>query len=139
MRAKRLDADYRQDRGFLMPLLESVEIGLGGGELIRIQLVLVDSGAAISLARNDVAHLIGVTDIQSGERQQVTGVGGSGFAYGHRVRIVLGEGLDFANSLIYFCQTLPYSMLLGQDPVFIAHTVVFRNQQPQPRFSIAQR
>ena len=89
--------------------------------------VLVDSGATVSIFREDVAEQLGIT-IESGKETFVGGVGGRIKGYVHRLDIEIA-GKKFLCPVVFSHEYMVSFNLLGREAVFKKFKIIFEEKK----------
>jgi len=89
--------------------------------------VLVDSGATVSIFREDVAEQLGIT-IESGKETFLGGVGGRIKGYVHRLDIEIA-GKKFLCPVVFSHEYMVSFNLLGREAVFKKFKIIFEEKK----------
>ncbi|MBI3443243.1 retropepsin-like domain-containing protein [Candidatus Woesebacteria bacterium] len=90
-------------------------------------LALIDSGATISIFKEEVAKSLGI-DIENGEKTILGGVGGKIVGYIHRVKVrIAGKELVFP--VVFSREYLVSFNLLGRELFFKKFRIIFEEKK----------
>ena len=112
--------DYTRIRDRYFPL---IPIKLGSKEEAFETFALVDSGASVSLFRNDIAYQLGI-DIESGIKNILEGISGKITVYIHKIPIVI-ENVSFVCKIGFSEEYVASFNLLGRDNFFANFLITF--------------
>ena len=89
--------------------------------------VLVDSGATVSIFREDVAEQIGIT-IENGKEIYLGGVGGRIKGYIHKIKVEVA-GKRFLCPVVFSHEYLVSFNLLGREEFFKRFKIIFEEKK----------
>jgi len=116
---------YRQDaRGLLFPI---VPLRFHIGKTIIDSGALIDSGATVSIFKEDVALSLGL-EIEKGKEIWLGGVGGHIKGYLHELKVEVA-GKKFVCPMVFSREYLVSFNLLGREAVFKQFRIIFEEKK----------
>lgn len=116
---------YRQDaKGLLFPI---VPLRFHIGKTIIDSGALIDSGATVSIFKQDVAISLGL-EIETGEEIWLGGVGGHIKGYLHKVKIE-AAGKKFVCPIVFSREYFVSFNLLGRQEFFKRFKIIFEEKK----------
>jgi len=99
-------------------------------------LVLVDSGAEVSLFTRGDAQLLGL-NLEKGKRIKIGGISGRPlFAFSHQVNLRIGE--EIFKTEVAFSEKNDTPRILGRNPIFSFFFIIFDNKKKNTIFIPSQ-
>ena len=119
------DFPYQKDtQGHYYPIINFLIYHKNGFERTS---ALIDSGATVSVFKEDLAEQLGIT-IESGKEIYLGGVGGHIKGYIHKIKIEVA-GKTFVCPIVFSREYLVSFNLLGRDAFFEQFKIIFEEKK----------
>ncbi len=119
------DFPYQQDtQGHYFPIINFLIYHKNGFERTS---ALIDSGATVSVFKEDLAEQLGIT-IENGDETFLGGVGGRIKGYVHKLKIEIADK-RFLCPVVFSHEYLVSFNLLGREAVFKQFRIIFEEKK----------